>query len=74
MAKCSPSKGGCWYCGDDSPPLVFSYEFDTFVHIDCIYDWGVYLLNSPDGFDPEWEILAKEFGIQIDPGLDTATP
>lgn len=32
-----PENDPCWYChcppGDD---LVFTWEFDTFVHLDCI--------------------------------------
>ena len=49
----------CWYCfgpvGDD---LVFSWEFDTCVHLHCIRDR---VTNSPD--DLEAAILAQEFGV-----------
>lgn len=32
----SPQEGGCWYCHTEDENLVFSLEFDTFVHVKCI--------------------------------------
>ena len=34
--KKTPQEGGCWYCHEDTSPLLFSTEFDTYVHEDCI--------------------------------------
>ena len=49
----------CWYCysppGDD---LVFSWEFDTAVHLSCIRD-----RVTSDPTDREAHILAREFGL-----------
>ena len=66
MAKLSPVDGGCWYCHTDdaseSKPLTFCWEFDTFIHVDCIKQRGQQ--NEERGeYDPEWEIIAREFGI-----------
>lgn len=32
----SPVNGGCWYCRIKDSSLVFCWEFDTFIHIECI--------------------------------------
>ena len=32
----APEQGGCWFCWSDHGSMVLDYEFDTFVHIDCI--------------------------------------
>jgi len=49
----------CWYChcppGDD---LVFSWEFDTYVHLSCIRDR---LASDPS--DREAHILGREFNL-----------
>jgi len=36
--KVSPADGGCWYCHEkhDDVPMLFSTEFDTFVHRGCL--------------------------------------
>ena len=31
-----PCQEGCWFCWHDTGILVFDWEFDTFVHIECI--------------------------------------
>ena len=36
MAKKHPCEGGCWFCHDDSGEMMFSCEFDTFVHEQCL--------------------------------------
>jgi hypothetical protein len=32
----TPNNGGCWFCNTDSGELYFSFEFDTYVHKDCV--------------------------------------
>jgi hypothetical protein len=32
----TPPEGGCWFCKRAHAPLVFDWEFDTAVHLDCI--------------------------------------
>ena len=61
MAKLSPNAGGCWYCSTDNPPLSFCFEFDTYIHIDCIKQQidGLF----PDEIDQELEIIAREFNL-----------
>jgi predicted transcriptional regulator len=38
MATLSPANGGCWFCHKDNEQeaLLFDWEFDTFVHANCI--------------------------------------
>lgn len=61
MGPCKPQHGGCWYCHTNDPPLDFCFEFDTFVHIQCIERE----LNRPNSqHNPELEIIAKEFGLE----------
>ncbi len=36
MGNVHPRDGGCWYCHELTPPLVFSCEFDTNVHEACL--------------------------------------
>ena len=32
-----PEHGGCWFCHDDKgDDLVFDWEFDTYVHLNCL--------------------------------------
>lgn len=58
-----PETDPCWYChcppGDD---LVFSWEFDTFVHLACIRD-----RISTEPHDREAAILSREFGVEPNP-------
>ena len=46
---------GCWYCGRTSPPLSFSCEFDTPVHLACLQK-----ARKADPADPEARIMARE--------------
>ncbi len=50
-----PCDGGCWYCHDDSLPLAFSCEFDTFIHLRCLEEAVV-----ADPNDREAAIIARE--------------
>ena len=59
MALKLPQDGGCWYCHTDDPPLTFCFEFDTYIHTQCIVNRGKQ--NKVENiYDPEWEIIAKE--------------
>lgn len=60
MAKCKPQDGGCWYCHTDDPPLNFSFEFDTWIHIKCIK----FVRDNSSEHDPENEIFLREFAIE----------
>ena len=62
MAKVSPQDGGCWYCKTDDPPLTFCFEFDTFIHIDCIKE-KIKERTADHEIDPELEIICREFGL-----------
>lgn len=50
--------GGCWYCETFDEHLVFSMEFDTNVHVDCIRKR---LREAPD--DLEAMFFAEEFEL-----------
>lgn len=34
--KISPADGGCWFCYTVSGDMAFDYEFDTYVHLECV--------------------------------------
>lgn len=34
--KVFPSNGGCWFCWNESDEMVLDYEFDTWLHLDCL--------------------------------------
>jgi hypothetical protein len=34
--KVSPAEGGCWFCHTVSDGMAFDYEFDTYVHLECV--------------------------------------
>jgi len=53
-------RDGCWYCGG-TDDLTFSWEWDTYVHIDCVRRA---LQENPD--DGEAKIFADELGITPD--------
>lgn len=57
----SPRDGGCWYCHKDNGDLVFCFEFDTYIHLECIDKRGEEIKRNNE-YDPEWEIIAQEFG------------
>lgn len=59
MAKCDPVDGGCWYCYDDSGEMLFSFEFDTYLHEACLLKEHDCLIR--EGWsDLETEIMFKE--------------
>ena len=43
---------GCWFCGLVDEQLVFDYEFDTYVHLDCIRQ---VLMESNEGDERNME-------------------
>ncbi len=51
----SPVDGGCWFCHTTTEPLEFCWEFDCYVHLDCIDE---VLSNDPD--QPEGKIMHRE--------------
>lgn len=32
----TPQEGGCWYCHKRDDPLMFSCEFDAYLHLKCL--------------------------------------
>jgi hypothetical protein len=53
----SPNKGGCWFCSrKDSREMVFSHEFDCYLHTECLKK----AIGKSFG---EAEIMARELGI-----------
>jgi hypothetical protein len=50
-----PQEGGCWYCGGDGGEMVFSYEFDCWLHLPCLQT-----ALSTDPTDSEARIMARE--------------
>lgn len=55
--KVNPQDGGCWYCKTDRGELVFSCEFDTYLHVNCLKQA---LANSDDR---EAAIMGRELGV-----------
>lgn len=53
-----PTEGGCWYCFTTEDGLVFSREFDTYLHLLCLER---YLKANPT--DEEALIFQSEFQI-----------
>ena len=51
----SPAMGGCWYCHKQDDVMVFSGEFDTYLHIKCL---KAALRANPQ--DQEAQIMASE--------------
>jgi lambda repressor-like predicted transcriptional regulator len=54
------NEGGCWFCHDDGGEMMFSWEFDCYLHEACLKK----ALEGP--FNPEAEIIAKEFDITFE--------
>ena len=52
---------GCWYCndGDNNEEMLFSAEFDTFVHESCLMKYD----------DLEADIMKWEFNLKGDDNL-----
>ncbi len=60
---CHPGNGGCWYCyTDDEGEWLFSCEFDTYLHKSCL-EKELSLMVEQDLYDPELNIIAREFGM-----------
>lgn len=60
--KVSPNNGGCWFCHEvDDRPMLFSCEFDCFLHDTCLM--SALAASSPEAEDWEAEITAREFNI-----------
>ena len=55
----SPKDGGCWFCWEDYGEMLFSYEFDSWLHEKCC------MRCLADG-DEEAEIIAREFGWKLE--------
>jgi sRNA-binding carbon storage regulator CsrA len=53
-----PTKGGCWYCHTATPPMMFSTEFDTFVHEWCLKRAAIN--RCPEGVIMAAELLEPE--------------
>ncbi|MDF2615441.1 MAG: hypothetical protein K0Q47_96 [Sedimentibacter sp.] len=55
----SPTEGGCWFCSNtknETENLLFSFEFDTYVHASCVLE------KEKEG-NGEAEIIAKELNL-----------
>ncbi len=50
-----PTAGGCWYCHRKTDGTVFSTEFDTYVHLDCLR-----AAFKADPNDSEAQIMGRE--------------
>lgn len=51
---------GCWFCGGPCGEMLFSFEFDTFFHLDCLKA----AIAPTDSIDEEAEIIAREFNLK----------
>lgn len=57
----SPSDGGCWFCyHKDDRPMLFSCEFDCYLHEECLM--SAYLADDNDE-NREVQIIMKELGV-----------
>jgi hypothetical protein len=64
--KIVPQEGGCWYCWEENSELIFSCEFDTYIHRSCIINRAKKVAKGYlNGYDPENEIFLREFGLDI---------
>ena len=61
MAHAKPNEGGCWYCFQKDDDLLFSWEFDTFVHLECIRHAAK---KNPQ--DREAQIFLSEFSEPVE--------
>lgn len=55
-----PRMFGCWFCGGPCGEMLFSFEFDTFFHLDCLKA----AIAPTDSIDEEAEIIAREFNLK----------
>lgn len=49
-----PNQGGCWYCHDDEGEMLFSVEFDCYIHEKCLRN------ALKDEKDREAQIMGRE--------------
>ncbi len=54
---------GCWYCGSDEDPMLFSTEFDCYLHMMCLQS----SMKEADPQDRETPIIAAELNVSIEP-------
>lgn len=61
----------CWYCdkGEPAGPLIFSREFDTPIHLQCVKD-----ALSKDPQCPEARIIGREFDLELEPEVPQPEP
>ena len=57
-----PERGGCWYCYKGTGDFLFSWEFDTFIHLQCILDRIDKGIRHDDF---ELLIFIREFDIKV---------
>lgn len=57
MAYKFPNEGGCWFCHTDDGEMLFSWEFDCYLHESCLRK------ELESKYNPEAEIMANEFDI-----------
>ena len=55
----APHDGGCWYCYKMDENLVFSIEWDAYVHLACVRE-----ALERDPQDAEALVFARELGIE----------
>jgi hypothetical protein len=53
-----PQNNGCWFCHQKDGDLNFCFEFDTYLHLECLE-----LAALTDSND-EVQIMLCEFGLQ----------
>ncbi|ELC54767.1 hypothetical protein [Escherichia coli] len=56
----NPQDHGCWYCNSLDHNLVFSGEFDTNLHLDCLKN-----RLQTDSDDMEAKIMEREFEEEL---------
>ena len=56
----APHDGGCWYCHKMDENLVFSIEWDAYVHLACVRE-----ALERDPQDEEAGAFARELGVEL---------
>lgn len=59
MSHKLPQDGGCWFCHKDEGDMLFSTEFDTYLHKDCL----IKELEKEPPINQETRIMSIEFGL-----------
>ncbi len=52
-----PNQGGCWFCYENEGDMLFSTEFDCYLHEEC--------LKKQDDRNPEAVIMSRELSVPI---------